>query len=379
MRVSYTQDPEVKHLIILEEAHYYPFGLQHTHYNTDLYKISRKEEQSSGDKKSVAQFSKYASRFANPGYNYKFGGKEQQSEFGIEMYDFGARNGACPERSRRDPAIGRWMNVDPLAEMMRRHSPYNYAFNNPIYFIDPDGMAPESYVGRGTSSIYWGANGKSGGGGGQTTYSLNAGSPTTDIHTVTTTTNQSFENVSSDGNTKTVNSYTSTTSTDIIKKQDGNRPTFDTSTSQNIVRTTESFSMSSDGEWVSNNDSDGGLTIAHTNAGEGLINGNGNFNDKQAGNFVADVNGYSHRLHVDRVDKFSGDSSGYGNDYSSKISTQINSAVATGGGILSLAADFFGKKVLSRALGVLSIGALVNDGLNSLNKNVKNEILQTYD
>lgn len=47
------------------------------------------------------------------------------------MYDYGARN--------YDPALGRWMNIDPLAEKYNGEGPYIYCSNDPIAYLDPDG------------------------------------------------------------------------------------------------------------------------------------------------------------------------------------------------------------------------------------------------
>ncbi|PKP24245.1 MAG: hypothetical protein CVU03_13200 [Bacteroidetes bacterium HGW-Bacteroidetes-2] len=141
VRLSYTQNPqEPEYLEIIEESHYYPFGLQHGNFNSHRSKIDRDEELN--NEKSLLDTAPPTFAFENPGYQYKYNGKEYNEELDLNWYDYGARN--------YDPALGRWMNIDPLAETTMQ--PYSYTNNNPIRFNDPTGMIGNDVIVNGDNS-----------------------------------------------------------------------------------------------------------------------------------------------------------------------------------------------------------------------------------
>ncbi|WP_228442166.1 RHS repeat domain-containing protein [Chryseobacterium nematophagum] len=87
---------------VIEENNYYPFGLKHEGYNILNGNLS---------------------------YQYKYNGKELQ-ETGMVAMDW----------RHYMPDIGRFGVMDPLTEVIPGWTPYRYAFNNPVYFRDPNGL-----------------------------------------------------------------------------------------------------------------------------------------------------------------------------------------------------------------------------------------------
>jgi RHS repeat-associated protein len=134
VRLSYARDPLVRNRVkILEENHYYAFGLKHKNYNVEHLDFDQFPDT------GVELVPMPA--VANASYNYKYNGKELQEELGLNMTAMDFR--------QYDSAIGRFVVMDPLSDLAPMHNPYRYGFNNPVYWKDPSGLIEFEYDKKG--------------------------------------------------------------------------------------------------------------------------------------------------------------------------------------------------------------------------------------
>jgi RHS repeat-associated protein len=120
VRLSYTKDPQTGTLDILDEDHYYPFGLKHGIYAAG----NLKDFTLNGDIDTPI-----LEQVRKTEYMYKYNGKELQDELGLNMYAMDMRH--------YDPAIARWVVHDPITHFYQ--SPYSAFDGNPVFWADPSG------------------------------------------------------------------------------------------------------------------------------------------------------------------------------------------------------------------------------------------------
>lgn len=125
VRVSYMKDPADGILKIVDENHYYPFGLKHNGYSSSLQFLEAQTRPPYVVLTPVTNESQAT-------YKIKYLGQERQDELGLNWDTFRHRN--------YDYAIGRFFGVDPIAEQFMSISTYQFAHNNPVWKIELEGL-----------------------------------------------------------------------------------------------------------------------------------------------------------------------------------------------------------------------------------------------
>ena len=142
VRVSFAKDPQQGNVLkILEENHYYAFGMKHENYNVTRVDFKRYPDT------GVELVPMPA--VANASYNVKYNGKELQEELGLNMTAMDFR--------QYDSAIGRFVCIDRLSELTPSITPYRFAFNSPNIFSDPTGLKEDGWVNTG-DEVFWDKN-----------------------------------------------------------------------------------------------------------------------------------------------------------------------------------------------------------------------------